>query len=160
MKTFFTFFVFLLFSLNIMAQDAIIYHVVPPAYESTPGNATFLSQFSTTARTYQLLTHDSLLVPLLNKQILAVSWRLPTSATTNWPASDITINNYDFYLGLGVEPSAMLNTNFSSNFVGPKKQVRAGSLTIPTDSYTFGNSPNNWGPEMMFIFDSVWVYNE
>jgi len=158
MKTIFTFLVFLLFSFNVAAQDVIVYRVIPPANESVPGTVTFLSQFSTSARTYQLLSHDSLLTPLLNKQIIAVSWRLPTSATANWPASDVTINNYDFYLGFGVEPSAMSNTNFSANFVGPKKQVRSGSMLIPANSYTFGNTPNNWGPEMTFIVDSVWIY--
>ena len=159
MKTIFTFFVFLLFSFNVTAQEAIIYHVVPPDYASTPGNGTFLSQFSTSARTYQLLMHESLLAPILNKQILAVSWRLPTSATANWPAADVTITNYDFYLGQSVDPASMSTTDFSANFVGPKKQVRAGSLTILANAYTFGNTPNNWGPEMTFFLDSVYVYS-
>lgn len=159
MKTIFTFFVFLLFSFNVMAQEAIIYHIVPPDYASTPGNGAFTSQLSTTPRTYQLLMHESLLAPILNKQIYAVSWRLPTSATTNWPAADVTITNYDFYLGQSVDPASMSLTDFSANFVGPKKQVRAGSMTILANAYTFGNSPNNWGPEMTFILDSVYVYS-
>jgi hypothetical protein len=103
--------------------------------------------------------HESLLVGLLNKQLLAVSWRLPTSATLNWPAADITITDYDFYLGQSVDPANMSLTDFSLNFVGPKKQVRAGSLLIAANSYTFGNTPNDWGPEMTFIFDSVYVYS-
>jgi len=159
MRTFLTFFVFLLFSFNVWSQEAIIYQVVPSDYTSTPGNAGFTSQLANSARTYQLLMHESLLTNLLNKQLLAVSWRLPTSATSNWPAADITITDYDFYLGLGVDPASMDRTNFSSNFVGSKKQVRDGSLTILANSYTFGNSPNNWGPEMSFAFDSVWVYS-
>ncbi len=158
MKTLFTFLVFIIFAFNILPQEAIIYHVVPPDYTSSPGNASFTSQLATTPRTYQLLMHETLLATLLNKQLLAVSWRLPTSATSDWPASDITITNYDFYLGQAVDPANMSITDFSSNFVGPKKQVRAGSLTLLTSSYTFGNTPNNWGPEMTFIFDSVWVY--
>ncbi|MBK9098591.1 MAG: T9SS type A sorting domain-containing protein [bacterium] len=156
MKTSFTFSLFILLSLTVMAQ---IYHVAPPDYTNTPGNAGFTSQLANSPRTYQLLMHESLLAPLMNKQILAVSWRLPTSATTNWPTADITITDYDFYLGLGVDPASMDRTNFSSNFVGPKKQVRDGSLTILANSYTFGSSPNNWGPEMSFAIDSVWVYN-
>jgi hypothetical protein len=159
MKTFFTFFVFLLFSFSAIAQEAIVYHVVPSDYTSTPGNGAFTSQLSTTPRTYQLLMHESLLAPILTKQIYAVSWRLPTSATANWPASDITITNYDFYLGQSVDPANMSLTDFSANFVGPKKQVRAGSLTILANTYTFGNTPNNWGPEMTFFLDSIYVYN-
>jgi hypothetical protein len=158
MKTLFTFFLFLILTFSISAQEAIIYQVVPSDYTSTPGNAGFTSQLSTTPRTYQLLMHESLLAPMLNKQLLAVSWRLPTSATTNWPAADITITDYDFYLGQSVDPVNMSLTDFSANFVGPKKQVRADSLFIPANVYTFGNSPNNWGPEMSFAFDSVWVY--
>ncbi len=155
MKTFFTFCLFALLSLSIGAQ---VYHVVPPDYANTPGNGAFLSQFATTARTYQLLMHESLLTPILNKQIYAVSWRLPTSATANWPAADVTFTNYDFYLGQGVDPANMDNTNFSTNFVGAKKQVRSGSLLVPVDSYTFGNTPNNFGLEMTFIVDSIYVY--
>ena len=159
MKSIFTFFVFLLFSISISAQDAIIYPVVPPDYTSTPRTGTFLSQFSSTPRTYQLLMHESLLAELLNKQLLAVSWRLPTSATVNWPVADITITDYDFYLGQSVDPANMSLTDFSLNFVGPKKQVRAGSLFIAANSYTFGNIANDWGAEMTFILDSVYVYN-
>jgi hypothetical protein len=102
--------------------------------------------------------HESLLTPILNQQILAVSWRLPTSATVDWPAADVTFANYDFYLGQGVDPAAMNNTDFSANFVGAKKQVRSGGLTVTANSYTFGNSPNNWGPEMTFIVDSIYIY--
>ena len=159
MKTFLTFFLFVLLSLSVLAQEAVIYHVVPLDYTSTPGNAGFTSQLASTPRTYQLLMHQSLLAPILNQQLLAVSWRLPTSATSNWPAADITITDYDFYLGQSVDPANMSLTDFSANFIGPKKQVRAGSLTILANDYTFGNTPNNWGPEMTFILDSVYVYS-
>ncbi len=159
MKKLFTLFAFLIFSFNIMAQDDALFHVVPPDYTSTPGTGAFLSQFATSARTYQLLMHESLLAPLLNQQLLAVSWRLPTSATTNWPPTDLTISNFDLYLGQSVDPVNMSLTDFSANFVGPKKQVRSGSLTITADSYTFGNTPNDWGPEITFILDSVYIYS-
>ncbi len=73
MKSIFTFFVLLIFSSIIIAQEAVIYHVVPSDYTSTPGTAAFTSQLSSTPRTYQLLIHESLLAPLLNEQLLAVS---------------------------------------------------------------------------------------
>jgi hypothetical protein len=158
MKSFFTFLLFLFFSVSILPQEAVVYQVVPTDYTGTPGNAGFLSQFATTPRTYQLLIHESQLTTILNKQILAVSWRLPTSATSNWPTTDVTFTNYDFYLGQSVDPANMSTADFSSNFIGPKKQVRSGSLTVTANSYTFGNTPNDWGPEMTFIFDSVYVY--
>jgi hypothetical protein len=159
MKTIFTFsFIFLLLSFSIMAQETAIYHVVPPDYTNAPGNGAFLSQFATSARTYQLLMHESLLAPILNQQIYAVSWRLPQSASSNWPSADVTFTDYEFYLGQGVDPADMDRMNFSSNFIGPKKQVRDGSLLVTANSYTFGNTPNDWGPEVTFIVDSIYIY--
>ena len=161
MKTLFSVFllsVFLIFSYNISAQEDVIYQVIPSDYENTPGNGTFMSQFYTGPRTLQLLINESELTGILNKQIFGVSWRLPTSATENWPASDVTISNYDFYLGESVDPANMSLTDFSSNFAGPKKQVRSGSMLIPANSYTFGNTPNDWGLEMSFEVDSVYIY--
>jgi hypothetical protein len=70
----------------------------------------------------------------------------------------VTISNYDFYLGESVDPANMSLTDFSSNFAGPKKQVRSGSMLIPANSYTFGNTPNDWGLEMSFEVDSVYIY--
>ena len=158
MKTSFSILFIFFISFVISAQEDIIYDVIPGDYTSTPGNTAFTSQLASTPRTYQLLMHESLLTDLLNQQILAVSWRLPTGATSNWPATDITITDYDFYLGQSVDPANMSLTDFSTNFAGPKKQVRAGSMTILANSYTFGNTPNDWGPEMTFFLDSVYVY--
>jgi len=158
MKTSFSILFIFFFSFVIVAQEDIIYDVIPGDYTSTPGNSAFTSQLASTPRTYQLLMHESLLTNLLNQQILAVSWRLPTSATSNWPTTDVTITDYDFYLGQSVDPANMSLTDFSTNFAGPKKQVRAGSMTILANSYTFGNTPNDWGPEMTFFLDSVYVY--
>ena len=158
MKIFFSIFFTFVISLNVLAQSDIIYGVIPPEYELTPGNASFTSEFATTARTMQLLINESLLATFMNQQILGVSWRLPTAATANWPLVDETITDYEFYLGPSVDPANMDINNFAGNFAGPKMQVRDGSMLIPANSYTFGNTPNNWGPEMTFILDSVYVY--
>jgi len=158
MKIFFSIFFTLLLSFNLLAQSDVIYGVIPPDYELTPGNSSFTSEFATTARTMQLLINESLLSTFMNQQILGVSWRLPTSATANWPLTDETIADYEFYLGPSVDPANMDINNFAGNFAGPKMQVRDGSMLIPANSYTFGNTPNNWGPEMTFILDSVYVY--
>ncbi|MCW8803595.1 MAG: T9SS type A sorting domain-containing protein [Ignavibacteriaceae bacterium] len=156
MKTFFTFFLFLLFSVSISAQEDIMMLVVPSDYTSTPGTGQFSSQFYTTPRTYQLLIHQDLLTSLIGQEIKAVSWRLPTGATENWPPTDITITNWDLYLSGSVDPALRSLTDFSANVVGPQKMVRSGSLFIPANSYTFGNTPNNWGPEI--TFDSLYLY--
>jgi len=154
--TIFTFFVFLLFSISISAQKDFMYQVLPTDYVSTPGTATFLGPLYTGARTYQLLIHEDQLVGIVGQEIQAISWRLPTGASSNWPATDVTVTNYDLYLSPGVTPADRNLTDFSLNAAGPQKQVRVGSLFIPMNSYTFGNIPNNWGPEIMF--DSLYLY--
>ncbi len=156
MKTIFTFFVFLLFSISISAQEDFMYQVLPTDYVSTPGTATFLGPLYTGARTYQLLIHEDQLVGIVGQEIQALSWRLPTGASSNWPAVDVTVTNYDLYLSPGVTPADRNLADFSLNAAGPQKQVRVGSLFIPMNSYTFGNIPNNWGPEIMF--DSLYFY--
>jgi hypothetical protein len=157
MKTFTSFLIVLFIStFNTLAQEVIIYHVVPSDYTSVPGNGTFLSQFANTPRTYQLLIHESLLTPIVGKEIQAISWRLPTSATANWPSSDETVTNHDIRLSGSVDPANRSLTDFSANVVGPQKLVRSGSMVITANSYTFGGSPNNWGPEI--VFDSLYLY--
>jgi len=149
---------FLLFSLSVLAQqqEVIVYQVVPPTYETTPGTATFLGPLANAQRTYQLLINESLLTPLVGKELQAFSMRIPVSATADWPAADVTYSNYDVYLSESVPP-ANRSLTFADNIVGPQKMVRSGALLIPANSYTFGNTPNNWGPEIMF--DSLYLYS-
>ena len=156
MKTILTFFSVLLFSLVAFSQEDILYHVVPTDYTSTPGTATFLGPLYTAGRTNQLLIHEDQLVGIVGQEIQAISFRLPTGASSDWPASDVTVTNYDIYLSPGVAPADRNLTDFTLNIAGPQKQVRAGSLFIPMNSYTFGNVPNNWGPEI--VFDSLYLY--
>lgn len=159
MRTFFTnllFFAILLISVKVSGQgEALEFKVVPPDYTSTPGTGTFLGPLSTSQRTYQLLIHESLLTDLVNKDLHAISWRIPISATTNWPAAEVLYTNFDIYLSESVPPADRSFT-FANNVVGPQTQVRSGSLTVPVDAYTFGNNPNNFGPEI--LFDTPWLY--
>ncbi len=159
MKTIYSFLTiaaFFILTINVSAQEDILFQVVPSDYTSTPGNASFLSQFASSPRTYQLLIHESLLTELVGKDLHAVSWRLPTSATSNWPSSEVTVTNHDIYLSESVTPADRSLADFSANAVGIQKLVRAGTLVIPANSYTFGNTPNIWGPELMF--DSLYFY--
>lgn len=143
--------------INPPAPELLEFLVVPSDYASTPANITFLGPLANAPRTYQLLIHESLLTNLVGKEIKAISWRLPTSATANWPLADVTYTNYDIYLSESVTPSARSLT-FIDNVVGPQKLVRSGALEIPTDSYPFGGTPvNGWGREI--DFDSAYTYN-
>jgi hypothetical protein len=159
MKTIYTFLTiaaFVILTLSVSAQEDILFHVVPSDYTSTPGDASFTSQLANSARTYQLLIHESLLTDLIGKELQAISWRLPITATSDWPPAEVTVTNHDIYLSGSVTPANRSLSDFSANVVGPQKMVRAGALVIPANSYTFGNTPNNWGPEIMF--DSLYLY--
>ncbi|MEO8666224.1 MAG: dockerin type I domain-containing protein, partial [Ignavibacteria bacterium] len=129
--------------------------VVPNAYENIPGTATFLGPLANSARTYQFLIQASQLTALVGKNLTGFKMRIPTSSTANWPVTDVTFSNYDVYLSGSVEPAARSLT-FASNIVGPQTQVRTGSLFIPANSYTFGTSPNAFGPEISF--NTPWPY--
>ena len=160
MKSFFSVFMvtfFLTFSLYSVAQQGgdVDTKVIPPDYTTTPGTATFLGPLANTPRTYQLLIHESLLTDLVNKEIHAIAWRLPTSAAANWPDADFTFSDYDIYLGTSVPP-ADRSLTFADNRVGPQTQVRSGSLLVRQNEYTFGNVPNNFGPEI--AFNNLWLY--
>lgn len=130
--------------------------VVPNAYTGTQGTASFLGPLATAQRTYQLLIRDSMLTSIVGQQITGMTYRLLASATSNWPASDVTFTNYDIYLSESVAPENR-SLVFASNIVGTQKRVRYGSLTITTGSFPFGGSPTTFGSEI--TFDSAYTYN-
>ena len=134
---------------------ANIRQVVPTAFENAPGTSTFLGPLANAARTYQLLIHESQLTNLVGLQLTGISWRLPTSATGEWPTGDITYANYDIYLSGSVNP-ADRSLTFANNVVGPQTQVRSGGLEIAGGSYPSGISPNDFGTTIGF--DSAWTY--
>ncbi|HMN26226.1 MAG TPA: T9SS type A sorting domain-containing protein [Ignavibacteriaceae bacterium] len=132
------------------------FNIIPPEYSNVGGTTSFTGPLAATARTIQFLIHDSLLTGLIGKEIQGISFRLPVSATSNWPAAEVTYPSYDIYLSGSVTPSARSLT-FANNIVGSQTQVRSGPLVIPADSYTFNQVPNDWGPQI--TFNNYWLYN-
>ncbi len=126
-----------------------ILEVVPNSYAGTTGTGTFLGPLANSQRTYQFLINANQLTNLVGKFLTGFSMRIPASATANWPTADVTYSAYDVYLSRSVDPSARSLT-FANNIIGPKTQVKSGPLTIPANSYTFGGSPNAFGPEITF----------
>jgi len=118
--------------------------VVPGAYASTVGTATFTGPTGNTARTYQMLINANQLTAYIGTYITSITFRNLTSATTAWPTADITVTNYDIYLAPGVPP-AERHTTFDSNIVGTKVQVRSGSYTFPANCYGIGTAPHPFG---------------
>ncbi len=129
--------------------------VIPPEYTSITGTATFTGPLANTPRTYQLLIQNTQLTALVGHNLTAISWRLPASATSNWPASDVSIASYDIYLSASVDPINRSLT-FINNVVGPQRLVRSGILNITDSTYRFGSTPNEFGPEI--TFDSAYIY--
>ncbi|MBX7043278.1 MAG: hypothetical protein K1X85_10270 [Ignavibacteria bacterium] len=135
--------------------ESSILEVVPNAYSGTTGTGTFLGPLSNAQRTYQLLIHANQLTNLVGKALTGFSMRIPASATANWPAADLTYTNYDVYLSGSVDP-VNRSLTFANNIVGPQTKVRSGALFIPANSYTFGGSPNAFGP--VIAFNTAWIY--
>lgn len=126
---------------------------VPDASASVSG--AFIGPYANAARTYQMIIDDSQLTALSGKYLTSISFRLNSSASANWPATDATYGNYDIYLSDGVEP-ANRQLNFAANVVGTQTQVRAGVLTIPAGAVTAGSSPNAFSYDI--VFDTPYQY--
>lgn len=157
-KTFLTSFIILL-ALLFQTQSSLsserATYVVPPNYAGVQATATFLGPLTNTQRTIHLLIRDSILTPLIGQEITAITFRLLASATSNWPAADVTFTNYDIYLSPSVAPENRSFT-FADNIAGPQKRVRSGPLTIPAGSFPFGGSPTTFGTDINF--DSAYIY--
>jgi hypothetical protein len=121
---------------------------VPNGFENASGNGTFLFMV-TTARTYQYLIQGSQLTSFIGQNLNGLQWRLPASATTNWPAVDANFASFDIYIGPGVEPAAR-STTFAANYTSAPTQVRSGSLTLGAGSFGGTGTPHPWGPVVAF----------
>jgi hypothetical protein len=125
------------------------FQVVPTEYAGIPGTHSFAGPLATSQRTYQLLIHQDQLATLIGQDLTAIVWRIPASATGNWPTAEVIFTSYDIYLSGSVPPSDR-SLIFAENIVGPQTQVRTGGLTIPASAYPSGGSPNGFGPEITF----------
>ncbi len=147
------------FSMNAQENSAspleIVQKVVPNAYATTNGNVSFLGPLSNAPRTYQLLIAASELTDLVGKSLISLSYRNLSSATAAWPTSDVTFTNYDIYLSGSVNPADRSFT-FANNIVGTQTLVRSGSLVIPANSLSFGNTPNTFSFDINFT--TPWTY--
>jgi len=159
MKTLITLLIFLVSVSNVFFQSnkAGATNIIPLAYKNAIGDISFLGPLANGSRTYQLIIHSNLLTDYLGKKITSIAFRLPASAGTNWPTSNVTFSNYKILLSGSVTPANRSLAFFSDNVIGPQTLVRSGSLFVPAGSYPSGNSPNTYGPEI--IFDVPYTYS-
>ncbi|MBK8982885.1 MAG: hypothetical protein IPM38_11325 [Ignavibacteria bacterium] len=153
MKTLITLLIFLVSVSNVFFQsnEARATNIIPLAYKNAIGDISFLGPLANGSRTYQLIIHSNLLTDYLGKKITSIAYRLPASAGTNWPTSNVTFSNYKILLSGSVTPANRSLAFFSDNVIGPQTLVRSGSLFVPAGSYPSGNSPNTYGPEIFLM---------
>ena len=135
----------------------VITQVVPPAYTNQAGTGSFLGPLTVGPRINQYLIHESLLTDLVGLQLTGISFRLGSGSTSAWPGEDAVFSNYDIFLSGSVAPADRSLENLASNVVGPRTQVRSGALTVAANAYTFGGSPNAFGPTIEF--SQGWLYS-
>jgi hypothetical protein len=123
--------------------------VVPSNYAAAAGANSFDGPFSSGQMTYQLIIAASELSALVGKNLISISFRNPVNAISTWPPSDITLINYDIYLGNAVNP-ADRTLFFAQNAVGLPMQVRSGNLVVPANALTIGSNPNNFSYDIDF----------
>lgn len=122
--------------------------VVPNSLENTTSTGGFTGPLANSARSYQLLIHEDQLTALQGQQLNGITFRPSASASSTWPASQATYDNYDIYLSPGVAPVDRSLT-FVNNITGTQSQVRSGSLTIEAGSYPAGGG-TTFGPVINF----------
>ena len=137
------------FSGNSHAQTTL---VVPNSNETS----SFTGPIASTSRKLQFIIDESLLTSLVGKNLTAISFRLPSSVTADWPTAPASFSTYDILLSNSVKP-ADRQLDFGANVVGIQTQVRGGGLTIPTNALTSGSNPNNFSFKIKF--ESTWQYN-
>jgi hypothetical protein len=131
-------------------------YVVPNYTATTEGDGTFaLTSTGTTGRTYQMTIASSQLAGIVGLEITGMAFRLNGPGTANWPPVDANFSFWDIYMGPGVAPGSMSNT-FADNFTAAPTQVRSGALTFAAGSFTFGSTPNAFGPTI--AFNTGYVY--
>jgi hypothetical protein len=141
---------FVLLAIGCAALSRADLGVVPNAYENTPGTSTFLYT-TTSARTYQFIINDNQLTDFIGENLNGLSFRLPTSATVTWPPVDASFASFDIFIGPSVAPASTSSASGTAgNYTSSPTQVRSGSLNIVAGSYTFGGSPNAFGPMITF----------
>jgi hypothetical protein len=124
--------------------------VVPNAAAGVEGDGTFsLTSTGSTGRTFQMTVAASQLTSLVNFNLNSIAFRLNGSATASWPPVDANFTDWEIRFGPGVAPASMSNT-FADNFTGASTLVRDGALTFSAGSFTFGGSPNAFGPAIAF----------
>lgn len=145
-------------ALTIVVASTVQAVVIPNSAAGVEADGTFsLTTTAAAGRTFQMTIVAGQLTGLLNTNLNAIAFRLNGASTVNWPPADVNFADWEIRIGAGVAPSSMSNT-FADNFVGGSTLVRDGALTFSAGSFTFGGSPNTFGPAVTFN-NSTYLYS-
>ncbi len=130
--------------------------VVPNSAAGVEGDGVFsLTTTLAAGRTFQMTIAAGQLTGLIGQPIVALQWRLNGPGTSAWPPVNANYASWEIRMGAGVAPSAMSNT-FADNFTAGSTLVRSGPLEIPAGSFSFGGTPNAFGPALSL--DTPYLY--
>ncbi len=102
-----------------------------------------------------MIIHSNQLTSVVGQNITGFQIRLNGTATSSWPPADTSFSFFNVTMGKGIDP-ATFNVNFADNFTGTPVSVRSGSLTFLANSFSFGGSPNAFGP--IVTFNTPYLY--
>jgi hypothetical protein len=146
----------LAFLMMLTAAGIVNAQVVPNSAAGTEGDGTFsLTSTAAAGRTFQMTIAANQLTAFNGLSITGMTFRLNGPGTAAWPPVAANFADWEIYMGPGVAPSAMSNT-FASNFTGGVTQVRDGPLSFNPGDFSFGSTPNAFGP--MIAFDTGYLY--
>ncbi|MGH7244796.1 MAG: hypothetical protein ACREJD_15390 [Phycisphaerales bacterium] len=112
------------------------------------------------ARRYQLVIDAQALTGIpIGSRLDGYRVRLDNSRTLSWPASDVTIADYEVRISAAATTAATMSTTYASNISGVQTLVKDGALNIAANSYSAGatgTTPENFGPPV--LFDTGFLY--
>jgi hypothetical protein len=131
--------------------------VVPPEYQSVPGNTSRNTPLRDLERSMQFVVAASELSSVaMGTAIVGLSWRLPGSAAASWPPVDAFWQRYDIEVATSLNPPSSFSLTYAANIGLDSVLVRSGPLTMPAGAYTHGSSPNAFGAAIPFTTPFVY----
>lgn len=131
--------------------------VIPNGSATTTGNGGygFVAGFSATFQ--QVYGANSVSGIPLGAKLIGFSLRQELAATTIWPPTDITVSNFDVYLGTSDFHPGSLSNSVAANEGADTINVRNGPLTLDANSFPGGGNPNGFGPTIDFTSPYTYV---
>src|SRR2546426_6496065 len=131
--------------------------VVPNVFATVEGPVALVTPVNSLPSTNQIVYAASELEGIpIGSPITGLTYRLQ-GGFSSWPFSDRIWTMYNIQLSTSLSPPGSLSPTFDNNIGPDAVTVRSGALTIPTNSFPGGATPNAFGFELLFT--KPFVYN-